>query len=88
MDLIAKKPFTYGTRRLVADDLFTARTRADARALIALGRAAPAPSDGDDGDDEMTTLRAEYLTVMGKRPFNGWDADTLKQKIAEKRAED
>lgn len=31
--------------------------------------------------DEMSALRDEYLSVVGKRPFNGWDADTLREKI-------
>lgn len=40
--------------------------------------AKPAPS----GDDETTTLRAEYEAKAGKRPFMGWDADKLRDKIA------
>lgn len=39
VDLIAKKSFTYATRRLAADDPFAARTSGDARALVALGKA-------------------------------------------------
>ncbi len=35
----ATKSLTYGTRRLKADDIFTARTRTDARVLIALKKA-------------------------------------------------
>lgn len=35
----ATKSLTYGTRRLKADDIFTARTGADARVLIALKKA-------------------------------------------------
>lgn len=31
----------------------------------------------------MTQLRKEYQEVVGKRAFNGWDAETLKAKIAE-----
>lgn len=33
--------------------------------------------------DELAELRAEYQEIVGKRPFNGWDADTLRAKIAE-----
>lgn len=36
--------------------------------------------------DDITFLRAEYQRVIGKRPFNGWDADTLRHKIAEAKA--
>ena len=33
--------------------------------------------------DEMAELRAEYQRVVGKRPYMGWDADTLREKMAE-----
>lgn len=33
--------------------------------------------------DELSTLRAEYQEVVGKRPFHGWDAEMLREKIAE-----
>lgn len=33
--------------------------------------------------DDIKSLRAEYQRLVGKRPFNGWDAATLKTKIAE-----
>ena len=36
-----------------------------------------------DQPDAMADLRAEYERVVGKKPFMGWDADTLKAKIAE-----
>ena len=39
----------------------------------------PKPS----ASEELTALRVEYEGVIGKRPFHGWDADTLKAKIAE-----
>lgn len=31
---------------------------------------------------DLTALRAEYFAKLGKRPFNGWDAATLREKIA------
>ena len=34
-------------------------------------------------DDEITALRAEYQDVVGKKAFHGWDAGTLREKIAE-----
>lgn len=40
--------------------------------------AKPAPS----GDDETSALRAEYEAKAGKKPFMGWDADKLRDKIA------
>lgn len=33
--------------------------------------------------DDITTLRAEYHEKLGKRPFPGWSADILREKIAE-----
>lgn len=34
-------------------------------------------------DEELSALRVEYQEVVGKRPFHGWDADELRQRIAE-----
>lgn len=31
--------------------------------------------------DAMAELRAEYEAKVGKKPFMGWDAETLKAKI-------
>jgi hypothetical protein len=35
------------------------------------------------GGDELKALREQYREVIGKQAFNGWDADTLRQKIAD-----
>lgn len=35
-----------------------------------------------DQADELADLRAQYTDLVGKRPFMGWDADTLREKIA------
>lgn len=35
--------------------------------------------------DELSPLREQYQAIVGKRPFMGWDADTLRQKMAEAR---
>lgn len=78
MKLVARKPMTYGTRHLVAGEVFEARP-ADARLLKAIRKAAdhvePEPSD-------VASLRAQYEQMFGKRPFMGWDADALREKIA------
>lgn len=86
--MIANKEMSYGTRRLKADEGFEANDRAQARLLTALGNArlaeaepvkkAPAKAKGDD----VAALRAEYTQKLGKRPFGGWNADTLREKIA------
>lgn len=31
--------------------------------------------------DETAMLRARYTDLAGKRPFMGWDAETLRKKI-------
>ena len=33
--------------------------------------------------DDLAALRAEYLRIVGKRPFHGWDAAELKRRMAE-----
>lgn len=37
-------------------------------------------------EEELKALREEYQDVVGKRPYHGWDAETLKAKIAEAKA--
>lgn len=39
-------------------------------------QAAPAGAQGD-----LSELRAEYVRIVGKKPFHGWDAATLQEKI-------
>lgn len=34
---------------------------------------------------DLSALRDEYEKVLGKRPFNGWDADELNSRIAKAR---
>ena len=33
--------------------------------------------------DDLAALRAEYLRVVGKKPFMGWSRDVLLEKMAE-----
>lgn len=62
-------------------------SRRDAEILKKLGRGTYTTRDmqatEQRDDDELSRLRAEYQDVVGKRPFHGWDADTIRQKIAE-----
>jgi hypothetical protein len=32
--------------------------------------------------EDIASVRDEYERALGKRPFNGWDAATLREKIA------
>lgn len=92
--VIATQTGRYGTRMLTAGDELTLSGPA-ARAMIALGRARevsgpsyvpvdPRRASIDDTHmpNPLTALRAEYQEKFGKRPFNGWDAATLREKIA------
>lgn len=92
-NLIATKALTYRTRRLVAGDLFEARPR-DARLLVAIGKARdaavgaqPVRKPAPAANTAVAPLRAEYERVVGKKPFNGWDAATLQEKIAAAKSE-
>lgn len=46
------------------------------------GDGKPGGSVAAEQTEDLPALRAEYQRVIGKRPFAGWDAETLKQKIA------
>lgn len=79
-ELIATGPLTYATRRLKAGDVFIPVSDRDANVLIALMKAKPAEQDRSD---DIANLRLQYQTKFGKRPFMGWDADKLREKITE-----
>lgn len=89
-EMVALKSLKYATRRLEAGDRFEASKR-DARALHAVGKANYAPAyetramtaKASGMDPERAALREEYRSVSDKAPFNGWDNETLRQKIAE-----
>jgi hypothetical protein len=73
----------YFTRALRAKD------RRYARIFGKLGYDTTALVADDSAPDQraldISELRETYLKVVGKRPFNGWDAETLLAKIAEHR---
>jgi hypothetical protein len=89
--VIATRTGRYGTRMLTAGDALTLSGPA-ARAMIALGRAEEKPIRNPRGrvvydpreetpTGDLASLRAEYREKLGKNPFNGWDAATLREKI-------
>jgi len=96
--LSALKSFSYATRRLLPGDTFEANNR-DARILVAIGKARevreagtlpPPPADltknakaPEVEKESLAKLRADYQEVVGKRPFNGWDAAELQKRIDE-----
>ncbi len=58
-----------------------------ARVFAALGYNTTDMVASDAASLDINELRETYERVMGKKPFNGWDAETLSAKIAEKRAQ-
>lgn len=87
----------YRTRMLSAGDPVTLGAN-DARLFAKHGWATERPlrakrpqldhdRNGKEGGSkspagDLAALRAEYQAKVGKRPFNGWDAVTLREKIA------
>lgn len=65
-----------------------ANGKAEFPAVEAAGPAPDVPGAPVDivarvGADSIASLRARYAALIGKKPFGGWDADTLRQKIAD-----
>lgn len=60
---------------------------ADPRFARILGKLGYQRSDmvarAEKEDDELAELRAQYQEAVGKRAYHGWNADTLREKIAE-----
>lgn len=56
-----------------------------ARVLEKLGHTRPVAPKADPAEpaNETAALRAEYEAIVGRRPFMGWGADKLREKIAE-----
>ena len=77
----------YFTRALKANDPRYARVFGKLgydRADIVSDDAAAVDSTGTGGTaDDLEQLRAEYQAAVGKKPYHGWDAATLREKIAE-----
>lgn len=49
-----------------------------------VGGELPGPESAVPGSgDDIAALRAEYEAKLGKKPFMGWDAETLNAKITE-----
>jgi hypothetical protein len=45
------------------------------------GDGKPGGSKKQPATDDIKALRAEYEKKLGKKPFNGWPAETLREKI-------
>ncbi len=74
----------YMTRAMKSKDLRFARILSklgyDRRDMVA--DQAPA-ADETQQDDELTQARGDYQAALDKKPYHGWDVETLRAKIAE-----
>lgn len=78
-------PATYSHRAI------TQTRRVDMQAAAPASYISPFDHDGDgtpggssspdEPADEMKALRAEYTEAVGKRPFPGWNAEVLRERI-------
>ena len=50
---------------------------------LGYGRRDMRAAEPAEAADDLAALRAEYLRIVGKRPFHGWDAAELKRRMAE-----
>lgn len=48
---------------------------------------APGQSTAPAVDDDLVKARTEYRDALGRPPFHGWDAATLREKIAAAKTE-
>lgn len=89
---VIRKPLRYATRMMMPGDTFQARKPIDERALLMTRRVVverpmadipPPPKEVVAKVSRIAELRAEYEEVFGKKPFMGWDADKLAEKLAE-----
>jgi hypothetical protein len=72
---------SYYTRALQANDPRFARVFSKlgyGRSDLTAGQPAPAVSEAV----ELDALRDEYQHVVGKKPYHGWTAAVLREKIA------
>lgn len=70
---------TYMDRALRARDPRYARILGK----LGYGRRDMQANQAPDPEEELKALRDEYQNVVGKKPYHGWSAETLREKIAE-----
>lgn len=97
-EVIATRTGRYGTRMLTAGEPvlvsgpmareMIALGRATEKPVRARRPQLDHDNNGREGGsaaptgEDLPALRAEYREKLGKNPFNGWDAATLREKIA------
>lgn len=73
------KSQSYMTRALRAKDPRFATILGN----LGYGRADVQATEKTDSDARLADLRTSYQEKFGKRPYHGWDAEVLAEKIAE-----
>lgn len=82
-DMTVVRTGRYGTRMLTAGEAINL-DGPQARLMTALGWVEEGkPRRAKPAGEDIAVVRAEYEAKMGKRPFNGWDIATLREKMAE-----
>lgn len=67
---------------MLADDFWAAPPKKAVDPFDQDGDGKPGGSKASEQSDELAELRIAYKLKHGKRPFNGWDADELRRRMA------
>lgn len=73
--------------RLASNPMFDVDGVPDPAAFDHDGDGSPGGSSAPEPSDDLPALRAEYQAVVGRRPFPGWGAEVLREKLAAARPE-
>ena len=72
----------YGRRDMRATEVVETPRRVQIDPLDHDGDGRKGGSPKIESSQELIALRDEYERALGKKPFSGWDADTLRAKIS------
>jgi len=81
--ITAVRELRYAGRTIVPGEAFDASEK-DAKLLVAIGkaRAAGEAPRVPKTEEDIVALRGDYETLVGKRPFMGWNAAEIRDKMA------
>lgn len=89
MRVLAKAKGLYASQRRYPGDKFEIDPKHFSKVWMAGldGESGPppvpeAPAEVTAEPTELDALRAQYVEKFGKKPFHGWDAEKLKEKLA------
>lgn len=81
--ITAVRELRYAGRTIVPGESFDASEK-DAKLLVAIGKARAAAGEAPrvpKTEEDIVALRGDYETMVGKRPFMGWSAETIRDKM-------